>query len=181
MDFIPLPLSGLVLIKPNIHQDNRGIFVKNYHRDLFLEHQIDFTPKEEFYTISGAGVLRGMHLQASFAELGKLVHCSKGQIYDVSLDLRNGSPTYGQAWGIKLDSVRRESIYLPPGFAHGFYTLEPDTIVHYSVSQVHAPLHDLGISWNSFDHDWPCADPILSDRDKSHPPLSDFLSPFQYK
>ncbi len=181
MNFVPLPLPGLVLIKPKVREDPRGYLVKNYHRDLFLEHDIDFVPKEEYYSISSAGVLRGMHLQGSSAGIGKLVHCIQGQIYDVSLDIRNGSPTYGQAWGQKLDGVSREAIYLPPGFAHGFYALEADTIVHYSVSQVHAPLHDLGIFWDSFDHRWPCLDPVLSERDKNHLPFRDFCSPFHYR
>lgn len=181
MEFIPLSLPGLVLLKPKIFQDSRGHFIKTYSQNLFSSHNIDFVPQEAFYSVSPAGVLRGMHFQTPNAQYGKLVHCVKGQIYDVSLDLRKQSPTYGQSWGGKLDDVEREAIYLPPGFAHGFYSLKAEVVVSYLTSKVHDAGHDHGIHWNSFDHIWPCSNPIISERDSGFPPFSDFKSPFFYK
>jgi dTDP-4-dehydrorhamnose 3,5-epimerase len=180
MEFIPLSLPGLFLLKPKILGDIRGNFLKTYSHGMFRENNIDFTPREAFYSVSKAGVVRGMHFQAPPSEYGKLVHCLKGRIYDVSLDIRVNSPTYGQAWSGQLDDVKREAIYLPPGFAHGFYGLEADTVVSYLVSHVHDSICDKGIRWDSFGHPWPCRDPILSERDKAHPPFSEFVSPFVY-
>lgn len=180
MKFHSLSLPGLVLIKPEIPTDHRGLFVKHYHRELFLKNGIDFVPKEEFYSVSRVGVLRGMHFQVPPADHGKLVHCVRGRVHDVVLDLRKGSPTYGQAWHGQLDDVTCEAIYLPPGLAHGSYSLDPDTIVSYSVSSTHAPGHDRGIRWDGFGHAWPCKDPIISERDKGHPSLAEFETPFTY-
>lgn len=181
MDFIPLSLPGLILIRPILAQDNRGFLIKNYSYDLFLKHGINFVPKEEFYSISQAGVLRGMHFQIPPGDYGKLVHCARGRVYDVALDIRAGSPTYGQAWGGELDDVRREALYLPPGFAHGFYSFAPETIVSYSVSHVHHKDLDQGIRWDSFDHAWPCPNPVISPRDGSLPTFQDSTTPFFYQ
>ena len=180
MTFHPLPLPGLILIKPAIPTDNRGLFVKHYHRGLFLDRGIDFIPKEEFYSISHAGVLRGMHFQAPPSDYGKLIHCVRGHVHDAVLDIRKGSPTYGQTWNGQLDDVGREALYLPPGFAHGSYSLTPDTIISYSVSSHHDPGLDQGILWNSFGHKWPSQAPILSDRDQRHPRFDEFSTPFSY-
>jgi len=181
MTFHPLPLPGLVLIKPNVPADNRGSFVKSYHRDLFLRNGIDFVPQEEFYSVSRAGAVRGMHFQIPPSDHGKLIHCTRGRVYDVVLDIRKGSPTYGQSWSRELDDVTCEAVYMPSGFAHGSYSLEDKTIVSYSVSSVHEPRHDMGIRWDGFGHAWPCQDPILSERDKRHPTLDEFKTPFIYR
>jgi dTDP-4-dehydrorhamnose 3,5-epimerase len=180
MEFIPLSLPGLILIRPKISKDVRGHFLKTYSHSLFRKHHIDFDPKEAFYSVSDAGVLRGMHFQAPPAQYGKLVHCLKGRIYDVSLDIRVNSPTYGRAWSGQLDDVQRAALYLPPGFAHGFYSLEAETVVSYLVTHIHDPASDQGIRWDSFSHIWPCLDPTLSKRDKAHPSFSEFVSPFVY-
>ena len=178
MEFVPLPLPGLVLLKPQVFRDQRGSFIKDYNRDLFLENGIDFIPQESFYSVSDRGVLRGMHFLAPESQYGKLVHCLKGSIYDVALDLRKSSPTYRQSWAGNLDDTRREAVYLPPGFAHGFYSLESDTIVSYLVSHGHDPSRYQGVHWNSFGHAWPCIKPVISERDRNLPPLPHFISPF---
>jgi len=180
MEFIPLSLPGLVLLKPKIFHDGRGHFIKTYSQSLFSDHNIDLSPQEAFYSVSHAGALRGMHFQTPNFQYAKLVHCIKGRIYDVSLDLRRQSPTYGQSWGGRLDDVGREAIYLPPGFAHGFYSLETETVVSYLTNKVHDASHDHGIRWDSFGHIWPCSNPIISERDRGFPPFSDFTSPFSY-
>lgn len=180
MEFIPLAFPGLVLIRPRIALDARGSFVKSYSRELFLKQGIDFVPQEEFYSISPAGVVRGMHFQAPPADYGKLVHCPRGRLHDVALDLRAGSPTYGQAWSGELDEVKREALYLPPGFAHGFYALEAETTVTYLVSHGYDPALDGGIRWDSFGHTWPGDKPVISARDSILPPFHEFSTPFTF-
>jgi dTDP-4-dehydrorhamnose 3,5-epimerase len=178
MEFIPLPLPGLVLIRNIIHKDNRGLFIKIYNRDIFRLNGIQFVAQEEFYTISRANVLRGMHFQVPPADYGKLVHCVRGSVYDVTLDIRKGSPTYGQCWSRRLDDTGREAIFIPSGFAHGFYSLTPDATLSYSLSKGYEPSCDCGILWDSFGHVWPCRDPILSERDRGLVAFDDFDTPF---
>jgi dTDP-4-dehydrorhamnose 3,5-epimerase len=180
MEFIPLSLPGLILIRPKVVHDARGAFVKNYSLESFRKHGRDFRPKEEFYSVSHGNVLRGMHFQAPPSDYEKLVHCIRGAIYDVVLDIRKDSPTYGQTWSGQLNAVRCEALYLPSGFAHGFYSLEPESTVSYSVSQGHDPGLDQGICWDSFGHGWPCTNPIISSRDRALPAFSDFSTPFSY-
>jgi dTDP-4-dehydrorhamnose 3,5-epimerase len=180
MQFVPLALPGLVLIQPVIHRDDRGYLVKSYRSDLFLKHGIHFTPREEFYSVSRAGVLRGMHFQSPPSDYGKLVHCVHGRFHEVILDLRAGSPTYGQVWSGQLDDVKCEAVYLPPGFAHGFFSLAPETIVAYSVSHIHDPSLDQGVHWDSFGHVWPSTTPVVSPRDCAFPAFSKFATPFRF-
>jgi len=180
MEFIPLALPGLILIRPGAAHDARGLFLKTYHQEMFFREGIHFVPKEEFYSISKAGVLRGMHFQAPPSDYSKLVHCVRGRIHDVALDLRLGSPTYGQVWSGELNSISRESLYLPTGFAHGFLSLEEDSIVSYSTSHIHDSRLDSGIHWDSFGHSWPCSTPNISPRDGGLPLLDGFSSPFTY-
>jgi dTDP-4-dehydrorhamnose 3,5-epimerase len=180
MTFHPLPVPGLILLRPILPSDSRGFLVKTYQQDLFLENGIDFVPKEEFYTVSHFGVVRGMHFQAPPAEYGKLVHCVHGRVLDVVLDLRRGSPMFGRTWSGELDSIRRETLYLPPGLAHGFCSLAPETLVSYSTSHVHDSRQDLGIRWDTFGYAWPCAEPILSSRDRTLPSFQGFTTPFSY-
>jgi dTDP-4-dehydrorhamnose 3,5-epimerase len=180
MTFSSLPLPGLRLIQPRQFSDLRGSFVKTFQQDLLLQNGIDFTPREEYFSISEAGVLRGMHFQAPPAAYGKMVYCLRGRIHDVALDLREGSPTYGQIWSGELDDKTRAILYLPPGIAHGFYSPEGGGIVVYSVSETHQPALDLGIRWDSFGHNWPCQNPILSERDRKFPLLAEFSTPFRY-
>lgn len=180
IEFVPLALKGLVLIRPVFVEDNRGAFVKNFSEEAFSQAGINFTPKENFYSVSKQGVLRGMHFQAPPFAYDKLVYCVHGRIHDVVLDIRIGSPTYGQVWSGELDALRGDALFLPPGFAHGFHALEPDSIVAYSVSEVHNPKSDLGVHWDSFGHSWNCGHPIVSARDHALPRLEDLANPFAF-
>jgi dTDP-4-dehydrorhamnose 3,5-epimerase len=170
--------AGLFVIKPRVFTDPRGSFVKTYHENLFLDLGLAFTPREEFFSVSAKNVLRGMHFQLPPAAHAKLVYCATGRILDVVLDLRSNSPTRGQAVSRELSAANREMFFIPPGFAHGFLSLEDDTLTVYKTDFVYAPAQDAGIGWNSFGFNWPVAQPIVSERDSKFPAWSDFQSPF---
>jgi dTDP-4-dehydrorhamnose 3,5-epimerase len=178
MKATPTEIPGLLILTPNIFEDARGIFVKTYHAEQFRQLGLAFEPKEEFYSVSKKGVLRGMHFQLPGAAHDKLVFPVTGSALDVVLDLRKASPCYGRHFVRQLDAPRRELLFIPAGCAHGFLSLADDTVMVYQTSTVHSPAHDCGVLWNSFGCAWPVADPILSSRDRGFVPLSEFQSPF---
>lgn len=141
-----------------------------------------FALREEFYSVSKRGVIRGMHFQVPPADHTKIVVCMTGKILDVVLDLRPGK-YYGRSWSIPLDSAQPRTLVLPPGVAHGFLSLSDNSIVLYKTDHEYEPDHDQGIRWNSFGFQWPIEphfDPAryLSPRDLAHPLFADFESPF---
>lgn len=178
MELVPTELPGLNVIRPKIFQDARGTFVKTFHRDVFRQLGLDFEPREEFFSTSAKGVLRGMHFQLPPAAHAKLVYCIAGRVLDVVLDLRKSSPTFGRSVARELNAASREMFFIPVGFAHGFLALEDGATMVYQTSTVHSPAHDAGIVWNSFGFDWPVKNPIMSERDQKFPALRDFASPF---
>jgi len=169
---------GLLLLRPRIFEDRRGIFVKTFHTDLFRELGIPFEPREEFYSVSAKGVLRGMHFQLPPAAHAKLVHCLSGRVLDVVLDMRRASASFGRAFSCELDALRRELLFIPAGFAHGFLTLEDKSTMVYKTDTVHTPACDAGIAWNSFGFKWPVSEPVMSERDSRFPRWPEFQSPF---
>jgi dTDP-4-dehydrorhamnose 3,5-epimerase len=171
-------LSGLRVLRPRVFQDQRGNFVKTFQAELFNNLGLSFEPKEEFYSTSSAGVLRGLHFQIPPQDHVKVVYCLSGRVLDVVVDLRKSSPTFGRSHARELSAQNREILFVPAGFAHGFLALADNTIMFYQTSTVHSPAHDAGIAWNSIDFKWPVEQPILSDRDKQFPALRDFNSPF---
>lgn len=171
-------LSGVLLIEPKVFTDSRGNFLKTFHSGIFKELGIPFVPMEEFYSTSHQGVLRGMHFQLPPHDHAKLVYCLRGRVLDVMVDLRKNEPTFGRFATTELSAVDRCLLYLPTGIAHGFLALEPDSVMVYKTSTVHAPSHDAGIRWDSFGFDWGVADPLISPRDAALPRLVDFVSPF---
>jgi dTDP-4-dehydrorhamnose 3,5-epimerase len=175
---ISTEFSGLVVLQPRILEDQRGTFVKTFHTGIFRELRIPFEPVEEFYSVSAKNVVRGMHFQVPPAAHAKLVYCLGGRVLDVVLDMRRNSSTFGQVSSFELDSVRRELLFIPVGFAHGFLSLENNSIMVYKTDAVYAPAHDLGIAWNSFGFQWPTNTPIVSERDRQFPAWPDFRSPF---
>ncbi len=178
MELVSTELPGLQVIRPRIFRDERGSFVKTFHADRFRELGLDFEPREEFFSTSVRGVLRGMHFQVPPAAHAKLVYCIVGRILDVVLDLRKDSPTFGRSCARELSAANREMVFIPVGFAHGFLALTEDATMVYQTATVHSPAHDSGVHWNGFGFDWPVQTPILSERDKKFPALRDFLSPF---
>lgn len=173
------PLPGVHLLQPKVFTDNRGDFVKTYHTGAFAELGISFTPVEEFFSTSHKGVLRGMHFQLPPHDHAKLVYCIRGRVLDVLLDLRKNSPTYGKTASAELSRENHHQFYIPSGVAHGFLSLEDNSVMIYKTSTVHAPSHDAGILWDSFGFEWPQgASYTISPRDQKLPALSAFLNPF---
>lgn len=165
------PLPGVFVLSSNRHVDNRGEFIKLYHRDSLLKQHIDFTPAESFVTRSKAGVIRGMHFQAGKAAHDKLVYCLKGKLLDVVVDVRPDSPHYNDPFSIELSENKNTCVLIGKGYAHGFLSLEDDSLMLYNTSTVHCPELDFGVLWSSINYKWPIASPILSPRDLLHPEI----------
>ncbi|WRQ48174.1 dTDP-4-dehydrorhamnose 3,5-epimerase [Rhodobacterales bacterium FZCC0083] len=172
----------LMLISPQRHSDHRGFFSETYSRSKYSELGIDVEFVQDNHSLSReAGTLRGLHFQEPPHAQAKLVRCGLGAIFDVAVDIRRGSPTYGQWKGYELTAENGNQLYVPVGFAHGFVTLEPDSEIVYKCSDYYAPETEGAVLWNDPDIgiDWPTkADPILSDKDAVAPLLSELESPF---
>lgn len=174
-----LALPGVLRFTPVIREDHRGSFTKSYHLPDWEAHGVRFSMREEFYSISGKHVLRGMHFQVPPAAHQKVVTCLRGRILDVVVDLRRGSPCYGEHVALELDDRQRQLLFLPTGLAHGFLSLEPETLVLYKTDAEYAPEYDAGIRYDSFGFSWPNPEPILSRRDQEFPAFgAGFQSPF---
>lgn len=171
-------LEGCLKLIPKTFVDQRGQFTKVFHEKTFKDLGLETAFKEEYFSVSHKGVLRGMHFQTPPEDHIKLVYCSKGQLLDVVLDIRKHSNTYGQYDTFKLDSENPSCIYIPSGFAHGFYALSNEATMMYKVTTTHSPSHDDGIHWNSFGFLWPNQSPIMSERDRNFKPFDKFKSPF---
>ena len=177
-DFIESKLSGCYQISPKVMSDTRGKFVKIYHQPSFAEAGLGANFTEEYYSISRKNVIRGLHFQLPPMDHVKLIYCLEGRAFDVVLDLRINSSTYGQHEVFELNSTSSGGIYIPKGMAHGFCALSDHTVMMYKVSTVYSASHDQGIFWNSAGILWPTKEPILSDRDQNFPALAAFKSPF---
>lgn len=173
-------IPGCFLLTPPVSVDARGMFVK-VRMDSGgggLGFPLPF--QEQFYTISGDRVLRGMHFQVPPYDHDKLVLCMEGQVLDVVIDLRTNSPTHGRHQQFMLDGAAPVLLYIPRGLAHGFYVKKGPAIMYYWVTCGHKPDADSGILWSSMNIDWPDADPLVSDRDRRLLPWANFESPFLY-
>lgn len=173
-------LPGCYELLPKVFEDDRGRFVKTFHTELFSDYQLETEFREEYYSVSHRNVLRGLHFQLPPQHHTKVVYCVQGQVRDVVVDLRVGSPTYGQFQTFELGAEQGNLIYIPPGLAHGFYTLSETAIMVYKVSTVYSPAHDSGIHWNSLEIPWGCTDPVISQRDSTFPTFDEFVSPFVF-
>jgi dTDP-4-dehydrorhamnose 3,5-epimerase len=178
--FAPLGIPGCFEVLPRVADDIRGRFVKYVHAPSFAAHGLDHHFAEAFYTTSRRGALRGMHFQVPPTAHAKLVWCMVGTMVDVLLDLRRGSPAYGNYVSLELDESVPKGLYVPPGVAHGFCTTSDRSILAYLVTTPHSPKHDSGVRWNSFGMMWPDAEPIVSPRDAVLPTLADFVTPFEF-
>lgn len=176
MNIIPTKLEGVVIVEPAVFGDNRGFFMESYNSKKFKKLGIDYDFVQDNHSLSvETGVLRGLHYQLNPKAQTKLVRVAAGAIYDVAVDIRKGSPTFGQWVGVILSAANKRQLLVPKGFAHGFCTLVPNTEVLYKVDEFYSPEHDRGIAWNdpALGIDWPTANPILSDKDGKHPVLKD--------
>jgi dTDP-4-dehydrorhamnose 3,5-epimerase len=167
-------LDGLVLIEPDVHGDDRGFLLETFRDDLWRELGIDMRPVQENHSRSAQNTLRGLHFQTSPGQ-AKLVRCLRGRIWDVAVDLRRDSPTFGQWEGHDLDDERHRQFLVPMGFAHGFCVLSDVADVAYKLSSLYNPETEAGIAWDDSDVgvEWPISEPLLSERDKTAPRLSE--------
>jgi len=180
ISFAPVGLPGCLEVLPRAADDARGRFVKCFHAPSFAARGLDHEFAEAFYTTSRLGAIRGMHFQLPPHAHAKLVWCVAGTMLDVLLDLRRGSPTYGEHVVQELDDSVPKGLYIPPGIAHGFYATSERSILAYMVTSVHSPQHDSGVRWDSFGVAWPDTSPIISPRDATLPALKDFVTPFEF-
>ncbi|MCK9387804.1 MAG: dTDP-4-dehydrorhamnose 3,5-epimerase [Sulfuritalea sp.] len=171
-------IAGCYEIDPKVFVDSRGQFVKVFQTEEFSRRGLDADFREEFYTISTQGVIRGLHFQAPPMDQTKMVYCVSGSVLDVVVDLRMGSPTYGSFAQFELNADKPGCIYIPKGLAHGFCVLSASATLIYKVTRSYAPEYDEGIAWNSVGIPWPVSDPVLSERDRRLTPFTDFRSPF---
>ena len=176
----PSDIEGCHELQPRVVRDERGRFVKVFHEPAFAELGLETRFVEEYYSASRYGVIRGFHFQEPPADHVKLVYCVHGEVFDVVLDLRVGSPTYGKTAAFKLSSSTGNFVYIPKGLAHGFCSLSEEAILVYKVSTVYSPAHDSGILWSSTDVVWPVDVPVISERDRKFVRLENFVSPFTY-
>ncbi len=172
MNFSPTPLAGSMLIELDPHRDERGFFARAFCREEFADQGLDPTVAQCNVSYSPRKLtLRGMHYQAAPHAEAKLVRCTRGAIYDVVIDLRRESPTFKRYFAIELSWQNHTMIYAPPGFAHGFLTLEPETEVFYQMSVAYQAESARGVRWNDpvFAIPWPQHPEVISERDASFP------------
>ncbi|WP_424766484.1 dTDP-4-dehydrorhamnose 3,5-epimerase [Paenibacillus sp. sgz302251] len=184
MKIVETNLPGVKLIEPAVFGDHRGFFMESYNEQVAHANGIPFAFIQDNHSLSGeAGVLRGMHYQLAPKAQTKLVRVTAGAIYDVVIDIRKGSPTFGQWQGFILSAANKRQLLVPQGFAHGFCTLVPNCEVQYKVDELYSPEHDRGIAWNdpALAIDWPTSNPILSEKDGKHPVLADAEFNFVYE
>jgi len=176
-------LPGVKLLTPRRFGDARGFFAETWNARTFLEIGVEATFVQDNHSLSETvGTLRGLHFQAPPDGQGKLVRCGRGCLFDVAVDIRKGSPTYGQWVGEELSADNGKMLWIPEGFAHGFITREPATEIVYKCTDFYAPASDGAVRWDSCGIDWDhSGDVILSDKDTVAPALADFDSPFTWE
>lgn len=185
MEVQQLAIEDVMLCIPSRFGDARGFFVETWNDRLFRQKVADVTFVQDNHSLSvPAGTLRGLHFQRPPTAQGKLVRVARGSVLDVAVDLRRGSPTYGQHVKAFLTAEKGEQLWIPPGFGHGFRTLEPNTEFLYKVTDFYSAPDDAGLLWNDPDLgiDWMLdgEEPVLSAKDEKLPRFADFVSPFQY-
>jgi len=172
--FTKTKFEGVYLITPHIVSDVRGFFLETYHKTEFMKYGLDQEFVQDNQSLSYQGVLRGLHYQVGCSAQGKLVRCVWGEIYDVVVDIRTNSSTFSEWFGITL-AENQQMLYVPIGFAHGFYTVSQQAIVNYKTTHEYAPETERGILWNDPDIkiNWPTLNPLLSNKDQKYPLLKE--------
>ncbi|MFF3923931.1 dTDP-4-dehydrorhamnose 3,5-epimerase [Paenibacillus lactis] len=176
MKSTPLGLKDAFLLEPVVYGDNRGYFLESYNISDFENLGLKYNFVQDNQSLSmEPGVIRGLHYQLNPKAQTKVVRVLTGAIYDVIVDIRKSSPTFGQWVGVILSEHNKRQLLVPKGFAHGFCTLVPNTQVLYKVDEYYSPEHDRGILWNdpALGIDWPTSNPVLSGKDQRHPLLKD--------
>jgi dTDP-4-dehydrorhamnose 3,5-epimerase len=172
--FTPLALPEVILVEPDVHRDARGFFVETYHLEKYRAGGIPGPFVQDNHSRSVQGTLRGLHAQRRRPQ-GKLVRAVDGEMFDVAVDTRRGSPTFGRWVGVRLSGENFHQLYVPPGFAHGFCVLSPVVNVEYKCTDFYEPADEIGLAWDDPDVgiEWPIRDPIISDKDRRLPRLRD--------
>lgn len=184
MEFIRTAIEDVILIKPKVFGDERGFFLESYKKSLFVVNGIDVEFIQDNHSKSSKGVLRGLHYQLDPKAQGKLVRCVTGSVFDVAVDIRHGSPTFGKWVGFELSAENKQMLWIPAGFAHGFVTLEDGTEFLYKTTGEYAPECDRGIKYDdpAIGINWPqIGELLLSDKDKKQPLLKDADINFVYE
>ena len=176
--FKALEIPEVVLVEPDTYRDDRGYFREAYRREAFAEGGLPAAFAQANTSRSARGVVRGLHYQREPAAVGKLVSAVRGRIFDVAVDVRPGSPTFGRWVGAELDDDDGEMLFVPEGFAHGFCALADDTVVGYLMTGEYLAEADAGIRWSDPDIgvEWPVDEPIVSERDQALPFLSEVVA-----
>jgi dTDP-4-dehydrorhamnose 3,5-epimerase len=184
LNIIETSLPGVKVVEPKVFGDHRGWFMETYSDKVFIEKGINIKFVQDNQSFSAAkGTLRGLHYQLNPKAQTKLVRCTKGSIYDVAIDIRKGSPTFGKWFGIELSDENKKQLLIPKGYAHGFMTLTNDVEVQYKVDELYSPECDRGILWNDpeIGIEWPIdIQPILSEKDEEAPLLADAENNFYF-
>lgn len=183
--FIETKIKDLYIIEPKVFGDNRGYFMESYNKNDFFEAGLTMEFVQDNESKSKKGVLRGMHFQTKHTQ-GKLVRATRGEVYDVAVDLRKGSPTFGQWEGVLLTEENKKQFYVPEGFAHGFLVVSDEAIFNYKCTDFYAPEYDSGLLWNDSEVaiEWPLQgieELLLSEKDKQQKTLKELNLPFEYK
>lgn len=177
MKFIPLEIPDIILFEPKVFGDHRGFFYESYRKSVFSENGINEDFVQDNHVSSSKGVLRGLHYQIEPATQAKLLRVIRGSIFDVAVDIRKNSKTFGKYIGIHLDAEKKQMLYIPKGFAHGYCSLEDHCEVLYKVSENYSPEHERGILWNDpeIGIEWPKLDMdySLSEKDTKYPALKE--------
>lgn len=174
MRFVELELPGLILVEPDVFRDERGSFQETYHRRRYAELGLDETFVQDNISLSKRGVLRGLHFQYPGAQ-GKLVYTLSGQVFDVAVDVRPASPTFGKWQGLELSAESARQLWIPPGFAHGYLVLSASALVGYKCTEYHNPQAEFAVAWDDaeINIDWPAREVVLSPRDRVAPKLAE--------
>lgn len=180
MKITKLSIEGPLLIEPRIFKDSRGYFYESYNEKLFFEAGVNYRFVQDNQSFSQKGAVRGLHFQAPPFEQGKLVRVIQGKVNDVIVDIRKDSPTYGQHLSVELSAENQLMFWIPPGFAHGFETLEDNTIFLYKCTNLYDKSSEGGLLWNdpALGINWHTSEAIVSDKDQILPSLKDLISPF---
>ncbi len=185
MNFEKLDIPDVILIEPKKFGDSRGYFMETFRHSLFAEHVGDYNFVQDNQSLSAeVGTVRGLHFQLDPKAQGKLVRCIAGALLDIAVDIRTGSPTYGRHIAVELTAENDRQLWVPPGFAHGFCTLVPNTEISYKVTNYYSAEHDRGLLWNdpALGIRWPvdAEKAALSDKDRKQPQLSELGTAFTY-
>ncbi|OGI22298.1 MAG: dTDP-4-dehydrorhamnose 3,5-epimerase [Candidatus Moranbacteria bacterium RIFCSPHIGHO2_01_FULL_55_24] len=175
-------IDGLLIIEPDVFEDDRGFFLESYNASRYREAGIGAVFVQDNLSQSKKGVLRGLHYQAPPFSQGKLIQVLRGSVLDVAVDIRFGAPTFGKHVAVELSAENKKQLWIPEGFAHGFLTLEDDTLFSYKCTNTYSKEHDRGVRWNdpSLAIEWGVENPSVSEKDAVQPLFSDIPEEFTY-